>query len=373
MKKIMIILAASFLMVSCGEDFRFSPYTVISVENEEQREVADWFAWLFAAPGGFVPQVKTDASEADIKVSLDTTLAESAYRLDVKSGKINIEASSFSGYFYAFQALRNMLPDEIDSVRHADSVEWVVPVTRRFEASGIEGFELVWHDDFDRFDESKWSKISRGPAQWRKYMSSSDTLYDIDDGKLILRACENDELEPSDTAGFLTGGVYTKDKFTVDFGKVEVRAKLEAGKSVWPAIWMLPQEGAWPDGGEIDIMERLNHDDFVYQTVHSRYTHTPGNKNNPKSFVKAQIRPDTYNVYSVEILPDSIMFYVNGEKTLTYPRLETWEDPHIQYPFGSPYYILMDMQIGGNWVGPADASDLPVEMTIDWIRTYKFK
>lgn len=366
-------MIASFLLSSCGEKFIFSPYTVISVENEEQKEVADWFAWLFAAPGGFVPQVTTDDKPADITVRLDTTLAESSYRLDVKAGSISIEASSVSGYFYAFQALRNMLPDEIDSVKHADSVEWVIPVMNRFEASGIEGFELVWHDDFKTFDESRWSKISRGPAQWRKYMSSSDSLYDIDEGKLILRAMANDGLDPSDTAEFLTGGVYTKGKFTVDFGKVEVRAKLEAGKSVWPAIWMLPQDGVWPDGGEIDIMERLNHDDFVYQTVHSAYTHTPGNKNNPKSSVTARIRPDTYNVYGVEIYPDSIMFYVNGEKTLTYPRVETGADPDFQYPFGSPYYILMDMQVGGNWVGPADAVDLPVEMTIDWIRTYSFK
>lgn len=373
MKKVMIILMASFLLASCRDDFRFSPYTVISVENDEQKEVADWFAWLFASPGGFVPQVTTGQSSADVVVRQDTTLAESSYRLDVKSGSIVIEASGVAGYFYAFQALRNLLPDEIDSVRHADSVEWVVPVTDRYEASGIEGFELVWHDDFDSFDESKWSKISRGPAQWRKYMSSSDFLYDINDGNLILRAVANDGLEPSDTADFLTGGVYTKDKLTVDFGKVEVRAKLEAGKSVWPAIWMLPQTGTWPDAGEIDIMERLNHDEFVYQTVHSRYTHTPGNKNNPKSSVTAKIRPDTYNVYSVEIFPDSIMFYVNGEKTLTYPRIEVGGDPHVQYPFGSPYYILMDMQVGGDWVGPADDSDLPVEMAIDWIRTYTFK
>lgn len=373
MKKITIIFVAALLSASCADSFRFTPYTVISVENEGQKEVADWFAWLFAAPGGFVPMVAYDDTSADVLVRQDTSLAESSYRLGVSSGRITVEASDNSGYFYAFQALRNMLPDEIDSPRHADSVEWTVPAMRRSEASGIGGFELLWQDDFDTFDESKWSKITRGPAQWRKYMSSSDTLYDLDEGKLILRAVVNEGLDPSDTAGYLTGGVYTKEKFTIDFGKVEVRAKLEAGKSVWPAIWMLPQSGTWPDGGEIDIMERLNHDEFVYQTVHSRYTHTPGKKNDPKSSVTARIRPDTYNVYSVEILPDSLMFYVNGERTLTYPRIEFGADPDIQYPFGSPYYILMDMQVGGNWVGPADGRDLPVEMTIDWIRTYSLK
>lgn len=373
MKKIAIMTMAACMLIACNRRFEFSPYTVISVENQMQKEVADWFAWLFAAPGGFVPMVVTDDPSADVILSNDPGMPDDSYRLDIDRNTINISASGISGFFYAFQTLRNMLPDEIDSIRHADSVRWTVPSVQMSEASGIDRFELLWQDDFDSFDDSKWSRISRGPADWRRHMSSNDSLYSVSDGKLILRAVENNGLEPSDSAGFLTGGVYTKDKFTLCFGKVEVRAKIGSGKSVWPAIWMLPQEGKWPDGGEIDIMEHLNHDAHVYQTVHSSYTQTLGNKNNPRHSVTAPIRPDTYNVYSVEILPDSLVFFVNGEKTLTYPRIETDEDHRVQYPFGSPYYILMDMQIGGNWVGPADSSDLPVEMTIDWIRTYSLK
>ena len=373
MKKITMILMTAAMLISCGRNFEFSPYTVISVENEEQREVADWFAWLFASPGGFVPMVVTDDSSADVILSHDPSLEGDSYRLDIDMNTIKIEASGISGFFYAFQTLRNMLPDEIDSVRHADSVKWTVPLTGVTEASGIDRFELVWQDDFNSFDESKWSKISRGPSDWRRHMSSNDSLYSVADGKLILRAVTNDGLEPSDTAEYLTGGVYTKDKFTVDFGKVEIRAKVGSGKSVWPALWMLPESGNWPDDGEIDIMEHLGYDEFVYQTVHTRYTQVFANRSCPKSYVTAPIRTDTYNVYSVEILPDSLVFLVNGERTLTYPRIDVGEDHRVQFPFGSPYYILMDMQIGGSWVGPADGSDLPVEMTIDWIRTYSLK
>lgn len=56
---------------------------------------------------------------------------------------------------------------------------------------------------------------------------------------------------------------------------------------------------------------------------------------------------------------------------MAYPRIESDEFAReVQFPFGVPYYILMDMQIGGAWVGPPDGSELPVEMSIDWVKVY---
>lgn len=237
-------------------------------------------------------------------------------------------------------------------------------------------YELVWKDSFRgrELDDTKWSRITRGRPDWRNYMSLNENLFELKRGKLHLKAMANEGIDPSDTAAFLTGGVYTKGKFTLTYGKVEVKAKIQSGKSVWPAIWMLPQEGAWPVGGEIDIMEHLNYDPCVYQTVHSHYTYNLKLKNDPRSYVYAPFDPDGYNVFGVEILPDRIIFQINGKTTLTYPRVESDEYPSkVQYPFGSPFYILMDMQIGGSWVGPADGRDLPVEMTIDWIKVYSLK
>lgn len=244
-----------------------------------------------------------------------------------------------------------------------------------FSAAAQE-YELVWKDSFRgrELDGSRWSLISRGRADWRKYMSSEEGLCELRNGRLILKAVANDGLAPDDTASFLTGGVYTKGKFSMTYGKVEVRVRLQGAVSVWPAIWMLPQTGKWPDGGEIDIMERLNHDSFVYQTVHSHYTQILKRKHDPRNHVTSPIRPDRFNVFGVEILPDRIIFSVNGKETMTYPCIGGGEFPReVQFPFGSPYYILMDMQIGGAWVGPPDGSELPVEMVIDWIKVYSLK
>ena len=245
-------------------------------------------------------------------------------------------------------------------------------------------YKLVWQEDFkgNTFDAKSWSKIPCDRPDWKRHMSYDDRLYEVKDGKLILYGVNNDgtyqydlngdgKLE-ADTARFVTGGLYTKHKKTIEYGKVEVRAKLGQAQGAWPAIWMLPdRENAWPMGGEIDIMEHLNYDPMAYQTVHTYYTHILKLDSNPPHFATGKIDTNGYNVYAVEILPDELIFSINGEKTFSYPRIQT--DKEGQYPFGAPFYLLIDMQIEGSWVGKADPSQLPVKMEIDWVKMYKLK
>lgn len=234
-------------------------------------------------------------------------------------------------------------------------------------------YKLVWKENFrgKKINEKYWTKIPRGGSDWNRHMSSHHSLYEVNQSNMILHGVVNDGVAPEDTARYITGGVYTKDKKTITYGKVEVKARLQGAKGAWPAIWMLPNEGKWPDGGEIDIMERLNHDSIAYQTVHSYYTFVLKHKDNPKHGGIGKIDPDGYNVYAVEILPDSLIFSINGNHTFTYPKIET--DEKGQYPFGTPYYLLIDMQIEGTWVGQADPKEYPVKMEVDWVKMYKLK
>ena len=202
---------------------------------------------------------------------------------------------------------------------------FVLSIPMAYAMEGKDEYRLVWKENFrgKSIDDSRWSKIPRGKPDWKRYMSDHESLYELKGGKLILHGVENKGTAPEDTARFLTGGIFTKGKFAIRYGKVEVRAKLEAAQGAWPAIWMLPEKGSWSDAGEIDILERLNHDDFVYQTVHTYYTHILKEKKNPPHTAKAKINPDGYNVYGVEILPDKIVFSVNGKVTHTYPKIDT--------------------------------------------------
>lgn len=234
--------------------------------------------------------------------------------------------------------------------------------------------ELVWEENFknDSLDSGNWSKIPRGTPDWKNYMSPEDTLYALRDNKLILRGMENKHV-PQDTAQFLTGGVYTKDKQAFGHGRWEVRAKLNGAEGAWPALWLLPQteDRTWPDDGEIDIMERLSHSDTIYQTVHSYYTQKLGIQDDPQHSATTAIDPEEFNTYAVEIHSDKVVYFINDEKIMSYPKIET--DKKGQFPYSDhKFYILLDMQLGGDWVGEVDSDELPVEMEIDWVKFYKF-
>lgn len=65
------------------------------------------------------------------------------------------------------------------------------------------------------------------------------------------------------------------------------------------------------------------------------------------------------------------VLYFNGKRNFVYPRIETEQEG--QFPFNIPQYLLIDMQLGGSWVGTVDPADLPVEMEVDWVRHYQWK
>lgn len=231
-------------------------------------------------------------------------------------------------------------------------------------------WQLAWEDDFEgAIDSASWSKIPRGYPEWARKMSDDPRCYDLRDGNLILRAVVN--ADPADTVEYVTGGLYTKNKRAFYGGRIEVRARLHGAKGAWPAFWLKPFEEEkypWPTGGEIDIMEHLNYDSIVYQTVHSYYTNNLGMGKNPPQGSTSPILPEDYNVYGVEMYPDSVVFFINDRRTFAYNRIET--DLEGQFPFDRPYYLLVDMQLGGRWVGEIDPEDVPVEMEIDWVRYY---
>lgn len=232
-------------------------------------------------------------------------------------------------------------------------------------------WQLVWEDNFDSdtLDSSVWRRTERGTADWQKTQSKDPRCLQLRDGKLVLRGIVNDDLA-SDPSPYLCGGVITQDLKSFEPGRFEIRAKVNGAKGAWPAIWLLPygHDVNWPMGGEIDIMEHLNHDSIAYQTVHSHYTYNLLQEGYPQSSRTAPIIPDEFNVYGVEIMPDSVVFTINGFRTHTYPRIKT--DKEGQFPFFRPQYILLDMQLGGQWVGEVDPFQLPVEMEIDWVRHY---
>ncbi|WP_420601590.1 glycoside hydrolase family 16 protein [Flagellimonas sp.] len=249
-------------------------------------------------------------------------------------------------------------PDIFIQKRHGSSKEW----------------KVVWEDHFNssELDSSKWTKIPQGKADWNDQMTDKDArCFDWKDGKLHLIGIKNNDTL-SDPRTYLTGGIYTKGKFAFQYGKIEIHAKLESAKGAWPAIWMLSHEnryGAYPRNGEIDIMEHLNFDDIIYQTTHSYYTLELKQKDNPQYYGTTTVNTEEFNTYGLEWYPDKLVYTLNGKPTFTYPKVDGVDSS--QWPFDQPFYILIDQQLGGSWVGDVDLEQLPVNMIIDWVKVYQ--
>ncbi|PRZ01639.1 glycosyl hydrolase family 16 [Marinilabilia salmonicolor] len=228
-------------------------------------------------------------------------------------------------------------------------------------------FQLAWQDDFNEssLDENKWSRIPVGAPDWKNYMTTDDQVFELSDGYLYLKGITNPDTQ-ADPRPYLTGGVWTRGKFNFTYGKVEVRAKMEAAQGCWPAIWLLgstSEYGGWPDYGEIDLMEHLNFDNFIYSTIHSNTKSSPSSKT-------AAVNTGEFNVYGAEWYPDRIVFTINGTTTFTYYK-ETGADWR-QWPFDRAFHIILSQQLGGSWVGNVNASHLPVDFIIDFVKYYEY-
>ncbi len=242
-------------------------------------------------------------------------------------------------------------------------------------------YELSWYDDFNgkKLNDSIWSKMKRMPTgRSLCNLTPDERMYEVRKGRLRLYARYNNGILPNDTATFLTGGVTSEGKRSFTYGKIEVRVRLHGAIGTWPAIWTMPEDRKFwknpnPKYTEIDILEYVDRNDFVYQTAHNAYTLADKkNWHKPEQQNLSPINVGKYNIYSVEILPDQLIFGVNGKETFRYPRRNDIEG---QFPYGIESHIMMDMQTypPKSWCSGIKPETFPAYMDIDWIRVYKLK
>lgn len=232
-------------------------------------------------------------------------------------------------------------------------------------------WKIVFEDHFNtdgRFDENKWEYCTRGKAAWARYLTSSPDYVYQSNGNLNLKM-DNSAIV-GDTIPYHAAGIQTKGKFSFLYGKIEVRAQFKAGKGSWPAIWMMPETsryGNWPKSGEIDIMEHVNNEKYIHQTIHN--ASSTNQKGVSTSTHTSTYYENQYHVYSVVWETDAVHFYINDTLQYTYYRLE--DADYESWPFDQPFYVILNQSGGLGWPGRVDDRVLPFEMKVDWVKIYQ--
>lgn len=239
--------------------------------------------------------------------------------------------------------------------------------------------KLVWSDEFDYRgspDSTKWN-YDIGASGWGnnelQYYSDDPLNVRVENGMMIIEALNHPGREPE----YSSARVVTRGRAGWTYGRLEIRAKLPSGRGTWPAIWMLPLQwnygnGGWPDNGEIDIMEHVGQDPGVIHASTHCHTYNWPNNTQKTATINIPDAQDDFHSYVLEWDADKMEAYVDSVKYFTSANDSSgWQG----WPFNKPFYLILNIAVGGNWGGAqgVDASIFPQRMEIDYVRIYQKK
>ncbi len=244
-------------------------------------------------------------------------------------------------------------------------------------------WKLIWSDEFNApngsaVDRTKWT-FDIGGEGWgnqelESYTDRPQNSY-IQDGNLVIQAnAEKYTGKDGLTRNYTSARIKTLGKFSHTYGRFEARMKLPAGQGVWPAFWLLGddiEKVGWPACGEIDIMENIGKEP---STIHGSI-HGPGYVGStgieaPYSLPDKKRFADDFHVFAIEWDTDSVSFFVDQELYVRRTRADL--KPGWTWVFDKPYFLILNLAIGGDWPGNPDATTVfPQTMLVDYVRVYE--
>jgi beta-glucanase (GH16 family) len=241
---------------------------------------------------------------------------------------------------------------------------------------------LTWSDEFDGpsgsgVDPGKWVLETGGDGWGNKELEFyTDRLVNssMRDGYLSITALSERYTGPTGIArNYTSARLRTLGNFSQTYGRFEARIKIPRGQGMWPAFWMLGddiEKVGWPACGEIDIMENIGKEpSLIHGSIHGPgYIGTAGIEA-PYTLPGKRDFADDFHVYAVEWEPDSIAFYV--DENLYVRRTRADLRPGWKWVFDKPFFIILNLAVGGDWPGEPDATTtFPQTMLVDYVRVY---
>ena len=244
-----------------------------------------------------------------------------------------------------------------------------------------DGYTKVWADEFEsaELNRNDWNVELHDPgwvnAELQEYVDSEDNIF-MEDGKLVIKPIKTGTGE---NTTYTSGRINTQNKHNFTYGIFEARVKVPEGMGYLPAFWLMAADesvyGQWPRCGEIDIMEVMGQStDTAHGTIHYG---NPHNQSQGTYVLEDGTFSDEFHTFAVEWEPGKISWYIDGQLfytendwhstteglgTLTYPA-----------PFDQPFYIILNLAVGGSWVGyPDETTDfVNARYEVDYVRVYQ--
>ena len=207
--------------------------------------------------------------------------------------------------------------------------------------------------------------------EWSRYRDRDNHVFTAGGLSLVARA----------PAGAAPGAVESgmlRSRWSGQYGVFEIRMRVPAGRGMWPAFWLNPEDQRWPP--EIDVVEIVNNGrDTTRQSFHFLHPDSP-----PAADGGAACRLDDhqvfrpgidyaqgFHVFAVEWTRQRVRHFVDGQ--LIADRPFRWR--HDDGSDGGPAHLLVNLAVGGHWPGPPAGGEaaLPARLDIDYLRVWQRK
>jgi beta-glucanase (GH16 family) len=247
-------------------------------------------------------------------------------------------------------------------------------------------WRLTWSDEFEGpagapVDGAKWV-FDTGGEGWgnqelQYYTTRAENVSLDGGGHLVITA----RAEPPNSSyscwygscRYTSARLKTKDRFEQMYGRFEARIRIPRGQGIWPAFWMLGNDidrVGWPQCGEIDVMENIGREPaVVHGTIHGPGYSGGSGIGGTYTLTTASFADD-YHVFAVEWTPREVRWLVDERE---YRRITpAAPPPATTWVFDHPFFMLLNVAVGGAWPGEPDASTVfPQQMLVDYVRVYQ--
>lgn len=241
-------------------------------------------------------------------------------------------------------------------------------------------WSLVWSDEFDgpsgaAVDTTKWTPEVGNNNGWGNheleyYTGRTDNAFQSG-GSLVIKAIK----ENFNGFQYTSARLITKNKFSPLYGRFEARLKLPYGQGMWPAFWFLGANiddfgVGWPNCGEVDIMENIGKEpSIIHGTMHGPGYFGGGGPTAAYTLANNQRFADSFHTFAVEWEPNVVRWYCDG---ILYKTRTPADVPGKTWVFDHPFFIILNLAVGGDWPGSPDASTVfPQTLLVDYVRVYQ--